>query len=368
MAPVYGAPLSTIQEATPHNSPSPPINRCVTVIPPMDSSAQRSVLVTGGSGFIGQHLVSALLARGRRVRVLDVRPQKPALPQVQYLAGSASDPKMVATALAGIDEIYHLAAMPGMWTQNKQDFDLTNRVPTEIMLTAARKYGVARFLHCSTESILFPSGAITTELITEEAKTSMEEMPGVYTRSKKAAEELSLQAAAEGLPVVIANPTMPIGPHGYELTPPTAMIRHFLGRSIRFHINGIMNIVDVRDVATGLVLVMERGQIGERYILGGENTSLARLLDIIAGLSGHASRRICLPMLVASRVAAIMEFAADHWSHRPPLATIEGIEIAHRSRPMSSDKARCELGYTTRPLREAVSDTVLWLKHAQSYA
>jgi dihydroflavonol-4-reductase len=113
---------------------------------------------------------------------------------------------------------------------------------------------------------------------------------------------------------------------------------------------------------------MERGRIGERYILGGENTSLAGLLDIIAGLSGHASRRICLPMSVASTVAAIMEFAANHWSHRPPLATVEGIEIAHRSRPMSSDKARCELGYTTRPLREAVSDTVLWLKHAQSHA
>jgi dihydroflavonol-4-reductase len=296
----------------------------------MDSSAQRSVLVTGGSGFIGQHLVTALLARGRRVRVLDVRPPKPALPQVQFLAGSASDPQMVATAVAGIDEIYHLAAMPGMWTRNKQDFDLTNRVATEIMITAARKQGVARFLHCSTESVLFPSGGITPELITEETKTSMEEMPGAYTRSKKAAEELALQASAEGLPVVVANPTMPIGPHGYELTPPTAMIRHFVGRSIRFHVHGVMNIVDVRDVASGLVLVMERGQIGQRYNLGGENTSLARLLDLIARLSGHVGRRICLPRSVASGVAAIMEFAADHWSHRPPLATVEGIEIAHR--------------------------------------
>jgi nucleoside-diphosphate-sugar epimerase len=336
--------------------------------PRWDSDAQRSVLVTGGSGFIGQHLVSALLARGRRVRVLDLRPQKPALPQVQYLAGSASDPQMVATALAGIDEIYHLAAMPGMWTRNKQDFDLANRVPTEIMLTAARKYGVARFLHCSTESILFPSNAITTELITEQTKTSMEEMPGVYTRSKKAAEDLALQAAAEGLPVVIANPTMPIGPHGYELTPPTAMIQHFLGRSIRFHIDVIMNIVDVRDVATGLVLAMERGQIGERYILGGENTSLGRLLDLVAELSGRVSRRICLPLSLASTVAAIMEFAADHWSHRPPLATIEGIEIARRSRPISSDKARSELGFTTRPLRQAVSDTLLWLKRDRARA
>jgi dihydroflavonol-4-reductase len=143
------------------------------------------VLVTGGSGFIGQHLADALVARGRHVRVLDLRPPKSVRPEVQYLSGSASDPRIVDAALNGVDEVYHLAALPGMWMPNKQDFDLTNRLATEVVLTAARSRAVVRFLHCSTESILFPN-ATTTPPITETTTTTMAEMPGTYTRSKKA--------------------------------------------------------------------------------------------------------------------------------------------------------------------------------------
>ena len=319
-----------------------------------------TVLITGGSGFIGQHLVSALAARHRRIRILDVRPPKAARPEVDYVVGSAYDPRTVDQALEGIEQVYHLAGMPGMWRRESQDFDSTNHLATAVTLSAARKRGVARFLHCSTESVLFGQ-APTPNPISEETKTTMAEMPGVYTRSKKAAEQLALQAAREGVPVVIANPTMPIGSHDYELTPPTAMIHYFLCRRLRLYVNAVMNIADVRDIAAGLILVMERGEIGQRYILGGENASLRQLLELIAGITGRVSLRVCIPMRFASAAAAIMEFIADRgW--QPPAATVEGVEIARRSRPLSSEKARHELGYTTRPLPDALSDTIHWLQ------
>jgi dihydroflavonol-4-reductase len=319
------------------------------------------VLVTGGSGFVGRHLVSALVARGARVRILDVRPPKDLPPEVQYTRGSACDPRTVDAALAGVAEVYHLAALPGMWAAKRQDFDIANRLATKVLLAAARKHAVARFLHCSTESILLGRATSENE-VNEEVETRADEMAGLYTRSKKAAEELALRAAAEGAPVVIANPTMPIGPHDYALTPPTAMIQYFMHRPIQLYVDAVLNIVDVRDVAAGLILVMQRGRIGERYILGGQNVRLRHLLAIISDLTGRKTLRARLPMPVATATAAIMEFIAER-TNRPPAATVEGVEIARRSRPLSSDKARAELGYEARSLRDALADTVRWLQH-----
>jgi dihydroflavonol-4-reductase len=266
----------------------------------------------------------------------------------------------------GIDEVYHLAAIPSMWTMNKQDFVAANYLSTKVMLAAAREHRITRFLHCSTESILF-GRAQSEDLITEETQISMDEMPGVYTRSKKAAEDLALRAAAEGVPVVIANPTMPIGPHDYELTPPTAMIRHFLHRRIQLHVDFIANIVDVRDVAAGLILAMKLGQVGQRYILGGENTSLRHLLELMARVTGGANLRLRLPTPLAMAIAAMMEFVADHVNRRPPPATTEGVKIARCSRPLSSERARRELGYTMRPLQDALSETICWLETGRSH-
>jgi dihydroflavonol-4-reductase len=335
------------------------MNSSMTVVE-TKPNARGTVLVTGGSGFIGQHLVNALHARGRHVRILDRRPPRSARAELQYVAGSACDPHVADKALRGVAEIYHLAGMPGLWAPKKQDFDLANRLATEVMLAAARKHQVARFLYCSTESVLFGRER-SARVITEETQTSVDEMAGTYTRSKKAAEELALQAAAAGVPVVIANPTMPIGPHHYELTPPTAMIRHFLRRRIAVHIKAVMNIVDVRDVATGLILAMERGQIGQRYILGGENTSLQHLLENIAATTGRTCVPLCIPTPLAAGLAAMMEFIADR-TWQVPAASREGVEIARRSRPLSSEKASRELGYTPRNLNEALWDTISWLE------
>jgi len=153
-----------------------------------------------------------------------------------------------------------------MWMPDKNDFHDVNCRGTEIMLAAAQKRGVARFLHCSTESILFHPKR-SGETAAEETLLPAHAMPGAYTRSKALAEQRAMQAAAAGFPVVIGTPTMPIGAHDHNLTPPTTMLRHFLDRRLHLYLDFIVNLVDVRDAASGLILAMERGRIGQRYVL-----------------------------------------------------------------------------------------------------
>jgi dihydroflavonol-4-reductase len=322
------------------------------------------VLVTGGTGFIGQHLVSALAAGGRQVRVLDLRPPICAVPEVEYVAGSVLDPNRVDEALRDVAEVYHLAGLPGMWIPQKSDFYAVNCHGTEVVIAAARKRGIARFLHCSTESILFrPSPS--QDAAGEHSLLPPQEMPGVYTRSKMLAEQFATQAAASGFPLVIGTPTMPIGPHDHNLTPPTAMLRHFLNGHVHLYLDFIVNLVDVRDVAAGLILAMEHGRIGHRYILGGESISLKKILQLMATISGRRYVSIPVPGRVAELAAAMLEFISDHVTHRQPSGTAEGVRIALRATELSIEKAQHELGYAPRPVEPALRDTVAYLLGAR---
>jgi dihydroflavonol-4-reductase len=318
------------------------------------------VLVTGGTGFIGRHLVSALVARDRRVRVLDRRPPVCATPGVEYVSGSVLDPGVVDETLRDADEVYHLAGLPGMWLPNKNDFHAVNFKGTEIVIAAARKRGVARFLHCSTESILFRPAASRNDG-SEPSLLPPEQMPGVYTRSKMLAEQSAAQAAADGFPLVIGTPTMPIGPHDHNLTPPTAMLKQFLHGRIQMYLDFIVNLVDVRDVATGLILAMERGQPGQRYILGGESISLKKILKLMETISGRHTLAIPVPGKIAEMAAGMLEFISDHVTHTPPSGTAEGVRIALRATELSIEKAQKELGYAPRPVEPALRDTIAYL-------
>jgi dihydroflavonol-4-reductase len=318
-------------------------------------------LVTGGNGFIGRHLVSELAARGRRLRVLDLRGPVRALPDVDYFEGSVLDADLVGQALNGVDEVYHLAALPGMWEPNKADFHDVNYRGTEIVMAAARKHGVSRFLHCSTESILFRS-ARAEDYAAEDCSLAVDQMPGLYTRSKMLADQLAMQAAASGFPVVVACPTMPIGPHDHNLTPPAAMLRHFLAKGrLQMFLDFIVNLVDVRDVATGLVLAMEQGRPGHRYILGGECLPLKKILELMNTASGRRKLFVPVPGRLAEIVAAVLEFYADHVTRRAPLATVEGVRIAMWATALSSEKAHRELGYSPRPVEPALRETIAHL-------
>jgi dihydroflavonol-4-reductase len=317
-------------------------------------------LVTGGNGYIGQHLVSALLARGRQVRVLDICPPTRALPEVQYLEGSVLDADVVDDAMAGVDEVYHLAGLPGMWMPDKSDFHTVNCRGTEVVISAARKRGIARFLHCSTESILFPSSR-SEDAVAEDTPMTGDDMPGPYTRSKMLAEQIAMHAAASGFPVVIGCPTMPIGSHDHNVTPPAAMLRHFLRGRLQLYLDFIVNFVDVRDVAAGLVLTMERGRVGHRYILGGESIPLKKVLRLVTAISGRRTLLIPIPGRVAEMAAAVLELVADHVTHRPPSGTPEGVRIASRARALSIEKAQRELGYAPGPVEPALRETIAHL-------
>jgi len=298
------------------------------------------------------------------VRILDCQPPHRALPDVQYVEGSVLDAKLVNDALDDVDQVYHLAGLPGMWMPRKSDFHAVNYGGTEVVIAAARKRSIARFLHCSTESILFRRSA-SDDAVADDALLPAEDMPGPYTRSKMLAERLAMRAAASGFPVVIGCPTMPIGPHDHNLTPPTAMLQHFLGGGLQLYLDFIVNLVDVRDVAAGLILAMERGQAGHRYVLGGESIALRKVLALVAELSGRRGALIAVPHRLAEMAAAMLEFIADHVTRRPPSGTAEGVRIASRATALSIEKAQRELGYAPRSVEPALRETIASLIGAE---
>jgi dihydroflavonol-4-reductase len=323
-----------------------------------------SALVTGGSGFIGQHLVSELVARGRQVRVLDVRLPTRIAAVVDYVQGSVLDKRLVHEVMDGVEEVYHLAGLPGMWRLDRSDFNDVNFKGTENILAAARRSGVAKFLHCSTESILFHANQpVNCEASAEDALLNVDDMPGAYTRSKMLADQLALKAAASGFPVIVGCPTMPIGPHDGDLTPPAAMLRHFLGGGpVQMYLDFIVNLVDVRDVALGLILAMEKGRVGHRYLLGSECVPLKQILARMS----ESGRRLFVPVpgAFAELAAWMIEFMADHVTRRTPSATVEAVRIARRASALSIQKARCELGYRPRPIEPILIETIAHLKEA----
>jgi dihydroflavonol-4-reductase len=316
------------------------------------------VLVTGGGGFIGQHLVSELVARGRQVRVVDVRLPSRLLPTVDYVQGSVLDADLVARAMAGVEQVYHLAGLPGMWKSDRAEFHDVNYGGTENVLTIARNSGVTRFLHCSTESILFHT-AQEDAASAEEATLSVDLMPGPYTRSKMLADRLALQAAEAGFPVVVGCPTMPIGPHDHNLTPPTAMLQHFLGGGpVRLYLDFIVNLVDVRDAALGLVLAMEKGRLGQRYIIGGDCLPLGQVLGLMAAVSRRRKLFIPVPGQLAELAALMIELKSDYLTRRAPTATVEGVRIARAATALSIEKAKRELGYAPRSVEPVLHETI----------
>jgi dihydroflavonol-4-reductase len=316
------------------------------------------VLVTGGSGFIGQHLVSELVGRGRQVRVLDVRVPSRALPSVDYVRGSVLDTELVRRAMAGVSEVYHLAGLPGMWKADRTEFHAVNYVGTENVLGAARSLGVKRFLHCSTESILFHA-AQGDDVAAEEAQLSVDHMPGPYTRSKMLADRLALEAACSGMHVVVGCPTMPVGPHDHNLTPPTAMLQHFLGGGlVQLYLDFIVNLVDVRDAALGLMLAMEKGRVGHRYIIGGDSLPLGQVLSLMAAVGRRRKFFVPVPGQLAEIAATMIEFKADYLTRRQPAATVEGVRIARAATALSIEKARRELGYAPRSIELVLKETI----------
>lgn len=332
--------------------------------PAQQGSDGRLVLVTGGCGFIGRHLVSLLAARGDRVRVLDLadwpRAAEPPPPGVELRQGSIRDRAALNRACREVDLVFHLAANPNLWAPDPRTFDEVNYEGTMRVLEAAADAGIARFVYTSTESILKNINAPRTSrsaLIDERVAHGEEDVPGPYCRSKFRAERAASEAAQSGLPVVIVNPTMPIGPGDLTLTPPTRMLLGFLNGTTPAYLDCDFNLVDARDAAMGHLLAAEHGRIGERYILGHENVNLGDLLRVLERLTGQAMAKRRVPYWLAYFSALVSEGIAN-LTKAPPLAPLTGVRLARSSMAFDCRKARAELHWQCRPLEKSLVDTI----------
>jgi dihydroflavonol-4-reductase len=320
-------------------------------------------LVTGSSGFVGRHVVRALLAQGRRVRGLDLRPGQEE-EGFECVQGSVTCGETVRRALRGVDRVYHLAADPNLWRPDKRAFFEINVEGTRRVLEEARRQGVERVVYTSTESILknFRSSE-RHYLITEHERPLLpREVPGPYCRSKLMAEQLALRFAQEGLPLVVVNPTLPIGPGDESLTPPTRMLLKFLNREHPAYLECDLNMIDVRDVAAGHLLAMEKGCAGERYILAGHNLQMSRILEELENLAGIPMPRRRVPYPLALAVALVSECVSDWITRRPPCAPLSGVRLARSGMAFDGTKARVKLGLPVRPFQESLREAVAWYR------
>jgi dihydroflavonol-4-reductase len=321
----------------------------------------KPILVTGGAGFIGSHLVRTLLERGEAVRILE-RPGAPVahlpLDRIEVVLGDIRDRRAVEQAVRGCGEVYHLAANPHLWTQRRGLFRQVNYVGAVQVLESALAAGVRRVLHTSTESIL--TRLNQNGPIAEDQQVHPSDAIGPYCRSKLFAERYAFRLARAGAPVVIVNPTLPVGPGDHGRSPPTQMILDFCRGQRREYLDAELNLIDVRDVAEGMVRAMECGQPGRRYLLGHENLSIRELFGILARLTGIPEPRWRVPYAVALAAAYANEFLSDVWTHRPPVATVTGVKLTRRTMHFNARRSLDELGLRPRPVAESLADAVAW--------
>lgn len=330
--------------------------------PTPDRPPSKRCLVTGGAGFIGSHLVRLLLDRGHLVRVVDLVSSPGLDRRAEFVQGSILDTPLMQEAMEHVDQVFHLAANPHLWAPDKHSFVHTNLHGTQVVLEAAARAGVQRIVHTSTELVFVAKrGKRNAAVIDETIHRTIGDMLGPYCRSKYLAEQEVLHAVSRGLPAIIVNPTLPIGPEDYQLTPPTRMILDFVNGQNPAYIDCEMNLVDVRDVALGHILAAERGRIGERYILGGETVSMSRLLGILTDLTGLAMPGTRIPYLLALGVAGVSEWIADRISRKSPKASLAGVQIAGASGICNISKAVRELGFNPGPAPAAIRAEIAWL-------
>lgn len=321
------------------------------------------VLVTGGAGFVGSHLVELLVRRGTRVRVLDL-PGVAAdhLPQqgVELVRGDIRDRAVLGRAVRGCQAVYHLAANPQLWARQRGLFGQVNYRGAIHVIEEGLAAGVRRVVHTSTESIL--TRVQQTGSITEEQHVAWEDVIGPYCRSKHRAERHALRLARAGAPVVVVNPTLPVGPGDRGRSPPTQMMLDFCRGKRREYVDAQLNLIDVRDVAEGMVRAMERGRPGRRYLLGAENLSVLEVFSRLARLTGLPVPTRRVPYGVALAAAYVSEFISDVFTGRAPAATVTGVRLTARRMHFDARRSLEELDLQPRPVQGTLAETVAWFK------
>jgi len=319
-----------------------------------------TTLVTGATGFVGSHVARQLVSAGQSVRVL-VRPNSnlDALAglHVEYFEGDLRDQESLERAMYGIRRVFHVAADYRLWTPRPEEIYETNVEGTRKLLAAARHARVERIVYTSTvATIAVPRNGT---LPNEDTQASLNEMIGHYKRSKFLAEQVAVEAVSAGVPVVIVNPTAPVGPWDWKPTPTGRIILDFLKGKMPAYVDTGLNVAPVEDIAAGHLLAAEKGRVGQRYILGGRNMTLKQILDALSAITGRPAPRVRLPHAVALAAGY-----ADQWfsrlAGREPQIPVEGVKMSRHRMFVESDKAERELGYKPTSVEAALGRAVTW--------
>lgn len=329
------------------------------------SESHRLILVTGVSGFVGSAVARTLAGHGYRLRGL-VRASSSPVNLADFpgelVEGDARDPVAMEGAMGGVSTLFHVAADYRLWAPDPEEIVRNNLASTQCVMHAAQKAGVGRIVYTSSVATLKPSDAGPVD---ERAAASPSEAVGAYKRSKVAAERLVEQMVAqEGLPAVIVQPSTPIGPRDVKPTPTGRIIVEAANGKMPAYLDSGLNLVHVDDVAQGHVLALEKGVIGERYILGGQDVMLGDMLAEIALRMGRRPPRLRLPRAPLMPLAWANEHFARLSGRDDPFLTMDSLRMARHRMFFSSAKATRALGYAARPWQEAIGDAIDWFRQA----
>jgi len=318
----------------------------------------KPTLVTGASGFIGWHVARVLQEKGHHVRALVRSGSSVRDLDVETVTGDLRDPASLDRAAQGCGLVFHVAADYRLWAKHPHELFASNVDGTRNVLEAARKAGVDRVVYTSTVGCIgMPRGGVGDE----RTPVAAADMTGPYKRSKWEAEQAALTAACTGLPVVIVNPTAPIGDHDVKPTPTGRIILDFLAGRMPAYVDTGLNLVDVRDTAAGHLLAAERGRTGERYILGCENLTLAQIFGKLEKISGLRAPRMRIPYVVAY-AAGLASTAWAEVTGREPRAPLDAVKMAHKKMFVQHAKAASELGFSPEPVDGALARAVNWFR------
>jgi dihydroflavonol-4-reductase len=320
-----------------------------------------AVLVTGATGFVGSRVARKLVQRGETVRCLvrksSVLRNLDGL-SVETVTGDLQSAESLQAAVRGCEVVYHVAADYRLWSRDPQELYRSNVDGTRNLIQAAERAGVGRIVYCSSVGALgIPKDGTSG---TETTPVTLEDMVGHYKRSKFLAEQEALKAAQRGVPVVIVNPSTPIGPNDIKPTETGRVITRFLNGEMPAYMDTGLNWVDVDDVAEGHLLAAERGKLGEKYILGNRNMTLQELLVALGELTGRPAPRVRIPYGFALGVALVNEFCSGTLLGREPGVPVEGVRMARKKMFFDPSKAVCELGLPQTPVEEALERAVRW--------
>ena len=316
----------------------------------------KPVLVTGASGFLGWHVARRLLERGYSVRALVRAGSRLSELDAEPVSGDLRDPASLERAVAGCGLVFHVAADYRLWVKNRGELYRSNVDGTRHLLEAARRAGVERVVYTSTVGCI---GIPRDGLGDENTPVSLHEMSGAYKRSKFLAEQVALEFAGSGFPVVIVNPTAPVGDHDVKPTPTGQTVLDFMNGKMPAFIDTGLNIVDAYDTAEGHLLACEHGLPGERYILGSENLTLAQILQLLAKITGRKAPTLRLPYAVAY-CAGVCSTAWAEVTGVPPRVPIDAVRMARKKMWVTHEKARRELGFQPAPAETALRHAADW--------